>query len=178
MNIRVGLVLGLILLLCACGTEVAGPTAATTSSTASSPSAPASTEATPLHPVAVPPDNFLKTMARHGYQLQTSQTQSGEVDSETAIASAEKKYGLFSDKDPASAELYDLTTPDEGALENPDDPNSSVATPKYQDTPVWVVYAQAEMQKDPYNPSLGNVTGTIMVIVDAKTGEAREAMTW
>ncbi len=132
----------------------------------------------PSRPAAEPPGGFLKKMARHGYLLEPATKQPGEVEPESSIESAREKYGLFTDEDPVSATLYRLTTPNEGPLANPQDPNSPVAIPKYQDTPVWVVYARADMLKDDHDPSLGMVTGTVVVFVDAMSGEAREAITY
>ncbi len=43
---------------------------------------------------------------------------------------------------------------------------------------MWVVYARTAMLKDDSDPTLGTVTGTVVVFVDALTGKAREALTY
>lgn len=160
-----------------CGTQVGGsqprsePTSPTTSMS------PTSSEATG-DPSADPPSNFADAMSRHGYQIRDAKPDPGDVTSQDAIEKAQSKYPLFTTSDPVSAHYFLVSTPGAGPLESPDSATSSVTKPTYQDAHMWVVYARAEMLKDDSNPALGTVMGTVVVFVDATSGEPLEAITY
>lgn len=69
-----------------------------------------------------------------------------------------------------------VTTPHGGRLKDTNSPDSDVE-PGLNKTPMWVVYARADMLKDDNDPSLGSVRGTVVVFVDAATGQAEQAIT-
>lgn len=127
-------------------------------------------------PAELPP-NFIGIMARHGYVLTRGNADDASISVDAAIEQARQTFGLFQESDPSVAAYFLVSTPTGGHVKNDNDPNSTVE-PDLDKTPMWVVYAQADMLKDENDPSLGWVRGTVVVLVDAITGRAEQAITF
>ena len=123
------------------------------------------------------PPNFIGTMARHGYVLTNTAANDGVISGDAAIEQARQTFPLFQVSDPSVATYFLVSTPRGGRLKDVTNPDSDVK-PDLDKTPMWVVYAQADMLKDDSDPSLGWVRGTVVVFVDATTGQAEQAITY
>ena len=123
------------------------------------------------------PPNFIGTMARHGYVLTKKAVADGAISGDAAIEQARQTFPLFQASDPSVATYFLVTTPRGGRLKDVNNPYSDVE-PGLNKTPMWVVYAQADMLKDDNDPSLGWVRGTVVAFVDATTGQAEQAITY
>lgn len=110
--------------------------------------------------------------------LEDPGARSAAISPDEALRNAERTYALFGSGDPVATRLYLVTTPYGGELADPDDPDSPVIRPTLDRTAMWVVYARAEMLKDDNKPERGFVTGTVVVFVDAASGEPQQAITY
>lgn len=182
-----GSIVAALVLMTGCGT-VTSPTNASdeASPTPSSPSShPSSASPTPSpsEPTSTPraaefPPDFVETMEQSGYVLENAEGHEPFVSSDEAISNARDFYRLFTAEDPVAADYFLVTTPTGGPLEDPNDPESGITKPRLDKTPMWVIYARAEMLKDERNPDRGTVTGTVVTFVFGDTGKPESAVTY
>jgi hypothetical protein len=108
-------------------------------------------------------------MARHGYVLDEGNPADARVTGDDAVRTARETYRLFTSEDPVATAYYLVTTPTNSG--SPAGQGSPSVIKPLNRTPVWVVYAKAQMLKDERDPSQGWVEGTVIILVDALTGE-------
>jgi hypothetical protein len=127
------------------------------------------------------PDRVKNQLENQGYLLEPSSVRTS-VTADEAVAAARPEYAP-ADAPVVAASLYSVTTPDLGTLEDPGNPDSAVI-PKFDHQPLWVLTFDVMVPEfgvahpPGFDQEETFVPGTLVVFVDAGTGQPQRSISW